>query len=71
MNTFAQPIRLVRRLWRSLFHSDTPSSSDDPYVKYKARIPNRASRRALEELKHGEFKEFDNLDDLVSDLNDD
>lgn len=71
MNAFAQPMRLVKRLWRSLFHSDVPSSSDDPYVKYKDRIPNRASRRALKELERGDFKTYESVDDLFADLDDD
>ncbi len=71
MNTLAQPVRLVKRLWRRLFHADTPSASVDPYETYKDRIPNRASRRALKELQRGDFEEFESLDDLFADLNDD
>ena len=76
MNTLTLPKRLLR-LWRSLFRRETSSADDssattvDPFEKYKNRIPNRASRRALKELKRGKFKEFDSLDDLFADLNDD
>ena len=59
MNTLTLP-KLLGRFWRSLFHADKPSasgdleSSIDPYEKYKERIPNSASRRALEQMRTGE-----------------
>ncbi len=71
MNAFAQPMRLVKRLWRSVFHANTPSKGADPYEKYKDRIPNRASRRALKELERGDFKTYESVDDLFADLDDD
>ena len=70
MNTMTLPKRLGRLL-RNLFRAETSPGSVDPYEKYKDRIPNRASRRALEELRRGEYKEFESLDDLFADLNDD
>ena len=71
MNAFAQPMRLVKRLWSIVFHADTPSKAADPYEKYEDRIPNRASRRALKELESGDLKTYESVDDLFADLDDD
>ena len=75
MNTLTLP-KWLGRLFRNLFHTDTLSASGDlepsvdPYEQYKDRIPNRASRRALEELHRGDLKTYDSAEELFADLDD-
>ena len=69
MNTLTLPKRLGRLL-RRWFRTGTPPASVDPYEEYKDRIPNAASRRALEEVRRGDLKTYDSVEELFADLDD-
>lgn len=71
MNTFTLSKRLGR-LWHSLLGAVRPRSraSEDPYEKYRDRIPNRRSRRAMREIEQGKLKTYDSAEELFADLDD-